>query len=75
MKYTKLWYAVLADENDNDWGTGSETGVKALRIAERLGENAYVAVIDVSDDDPLCIAEIHRNEDGVWEPRREHYQF
>ena len=77
MENRKIWYAVLRDEDDNDWGSGSEDRAEALQMAEEIGEDAYVAVIDVTDDDPLCIDEIRRDEDGDWvsSAGAERYQF
>lgn len=62
----KIWYAVLQDDDDNDWGYGSDCRENAEMMAEDLGDEAYIAVIDIDDDDSLCIAEIRRDEDGFW---------
>lgn len=60
-----IWYAVLNDNEDNDWGTGStrkREALKMLRQRIRDGyDDAYIAVIDQHDDDPMatiCIDEI-----------------
>lgn len=77
MENKKIWYAVLMDDDDDDWGYGSENRTEAIEMAENIGEDAYIAVIDTTDDDPLCIAEIRRNEDGEWESsiESEHFQY
>ena len=62
----RIWYAVERDEDDNDWGYGSEDRATAIRMAEELGDNSLIAVIDTTDDDPLCIAELRRDENGEW---------
>lgn len=65
----KLWYAVMTDLEDNDWGTGSfdvdEARAKLAKIREYSPE-AYIAVIDGGYDvdgnatvDPICVEEIH----------------
>ena len=57
----KIWYAVLRDSDDNDWGTGSFDLQEAKRIARVQREighsDAYIAVID--DIHKVCIDEIH----------------
>ena len=39
MENKKIWYAVLKDADDNDWGTGSEDRAAALEMAEEIGED------------------------------------
>ncbi len=73
----KYWYAVQ-ENNSDGWGYGSESLEEAKKMAAELAENAYIAVIDVTDDDPMCVAEIQQAEfdeyKGEWtEP--EHWQF
>lgn len=62
----KLWYAVMRDREDTDWGTGSYDLDEAKATARKyraLGETeAYVAVIEEGDD-PTCIDEIHDIDD------------
>lgn len=61
-----LWYAVMRDNEDADWGTGSYDldGAKAMaRKYRALGNaEAYVAVIEEGDD-PTCIDGIHDIDD------------
>ncbi len=58
----KLWYAVMRNRDDNDWGYGSHDLDKAKKMALNLGDpEAYIAVID-DGDDPVCIDEIHMDE-------------
>ena len=59
----KKWYAVLVDENDNDWGTGSADLEEAKKMAVNYGDAAYIAEIE-DGDDPVCIHEIKRDGDG-----------
>lgn len=53
-----LWYAVMRDDEDDDWGTGSPYMGAALAMARRLREDgessAYVAVID----NGTCISDL-----------------
>lgn len=49
----KTWYAVLRDEEDNDWGYGSKNYEEAVEMARRVGENARIAVIS-DGKDPVC---------------------
>lgn len=52
-----LWYAVMKDENDDDWGTGSYNLDEAREMLARYPEG-YIAVIDESTDNPVCVEEI-----------------
>lgn len=61
---TKLWYAVMRDLEDSDWGTGSydldEARAKVNELREDGNTDAYIAVIDMhNEDDPVCVEEIH----------------
>ncbi len=55
------WYAVMMDNDDNDWGTGSydlsEAEAKVESLKAQGYEDAYIAVIDESGD-PVCVEEI-----------------
>lgn len=60
----KLWYAVMRDMQDDDWGYGSydlEEARKKARLFRDGGEpEAYIAVIDENDGcGAVCIDEIH----------------
>ena len=51
------WYAVMLDNDDNDWGTGSYDYDEAAGIAEKYRDDypdTYIAVID----NDICIEEI-----------------
>lgn len=60
------WYAVMMDNDDNDWGCGSydlsEAEAKVAAYKDQGYTDAYIAVIDegTTDDpaDPICIDEI-----------------
>lgn len=55
---TKIWYAVMMDADDNDWGHGSFDLEEAKRMVKPyLSKGGYIAVID-DGDDPVCIDEI-----------------
>lgn len=61
----KKWYAVMRDNEDTDWGTGStrlREAAKMVRKMRREGdEEAHIAVIDITSDDmnaQICIDEI-----------------
>lgn len=52
------WYAILMDNDDNDWGTGSydlaEAKSEVARYKAMGYPNAYIAVIDEGGD-PICV--------------------
>lgn len=51
----KIWYAVMSDSEDNDWGTGSFDYDEALAMVQPfIPDGGYIAVID-DGDDPICI--------------------
>lgn len=61
----RKWYAVMRDNEDTDWGTGStrlREAAKMVRKMRREGdEEAHIAVIDITSDDmthQVCIDEI-----------------
>ncbi len=66
----KIWYAV--QENDfDDWEYGSENLEEAKKMVKEIGsEKAFIAVIDMSNDDLVCVAEIQQDEfddyKGEW---------
>lgn len=54
---SKIWYAVMRDREDNDWGYGSFDLEEAKKMARNMGGDAYIVVID-DGDDPVAIEEI-----------------
>ena len=60
------WYAVMTDNEDTDWGTGSydltEAEAQVADYKQNGYPDAYIAVIDegCADDpaDPICVEEI-----------------
>lgn len=64
----KLWYAVMRDKEDTDWGTGSynynEARDKALEYRANGDPDAYIAVIKEGFDS-VCVDEIHDLEDDL----------
>lgn len=60
MKNNNIWYAIMQDNDDQDWGTGSFDKNEAIvRVKAMRDEypDAYIAVID-NGPDPVCIYEI-----------------
>lgn len=60
----KLWYAVLRDREDNDWGYGSYDRKEAEKMALDMGAEAYIAVIE-DGDNPICVEEIDQEDFGM----------
>lgn len=56
--HNKIWYAVMMDKDDNDWGTGSFDLTAAKQRARQMRDNGYpdahIVVID-DGDDPVAI--------------------
>lgn len=52
----RLWYAVMQDNEDNDWGYGSYDLDEAMEMVKKYPEG-YIAVIEEGND-PICIEEI-----------------
>lgn len=50
------WYAVMQDNDDNDWGYGSYDLEKAKEMVAKYPEG-YIAVI-AEGADPICVDEI-----------------
>lgn len=50
----KLWYAIMKDNEDTDWGTGSFSLNEATAVVRGLQANgfeeSYIAVIDANYD-------------------------
>lgn len=54
----KLWYAVMRDNNDNDWGSGSYDYDEAVEMVQKyIPDGGYIAVIEEGND-PICVEEI-----------------
>ena len=49
----RTWYAILTDEEDNDWGTGSFDFEEAKSRCREYGPDARIAVIN-DGPDPIC---------------------
>lgn len=64
----KLWYAVLKDREDNDWGYGSWYVSEAIELAYGT-ESEIIAVIQLVSEDPddlgnaICIDELFQGKD------------
>lgn len=48
------WYAVEADDQDSDWGTGSYDYDEAVAMLKEFGSQAQIAVIDEGEHDSIC---------------------
>ena len=60
MENGKIWYAIMKDNDDQDWGTGTLDKAEAIKQVKELREDypdAYIAVIS-DNGDPVCIDEI-----------------
>ena len=54
----KLWYAVMRDNDDNDWGSGSYDYDEAVEMVQKyIPDGGYIAVIEEGSD-PICVEEI-----------------
>lgn len=54
----KLWYAVMRDNDDNDWGSGSYDYDEAVEMVQKyIPDGGYIAVIEEGND-PICVEEI-----------------
>lgn len=54
-----IWYAVLVDEDDNDYGTGSFDFIEACEMLESInGER--IAIVD--DNDGYCLDIIEKDD-------------
>lgn len=57
-----IWYALMKDRNDTDWGTGTRNKQEAIEMAKAWRQDgyqeSYIAVIDESGNEPMCIEEI-----------------
>lgn len=53
----KYWYAVMRDNDDNDWGTGSYDYDAALAMVQQYLPEGYIAVIE-DGVNPVCVREI-----------------
>lgn len=56
------WYAVMEDDDDDDWGTGSYDLDEAKEMVKKY-PNGYIAIIDEHIDEngphnPTCVGEI-----------------
>ena len=56
MSDNRYWFAVMMDNEDNDWGTGSYNYDEAREMAIRM-DAEYIAVIEMGSD-PICVDEI-----------------
>lgn len=58
----KIWYAIMQDRDDTDWGTGTYDRQEAIEKVKSWREDgypdAYIAVIEEGGNEPMCIDEI-----------------
>lgn len=57
----KYWYAVMRDNEDNDWGIGSYEYGTALAMVQQYLPDGYIAVID-NGVDSVCVREVRGND-------------
>ncbi len=58
MTTVNYWYAVMADEEDSDWGYGSKDLNEAKKMCRDMEKpDAYIAVI-LEGVDPICVGRI-----------------
>ena len=58
---SNIWYAIMRDNEDQDWGTGTYNLDEARDIVQRnrdIYPDGYIAVIDNSTANQVCIDEI-----------------
>jgi len=48
-----MWYAIMMDDDDTDWGFGSNDRDEAISLARSM-DAKYIAVIKMGDD-PVCV--------------------
>lgn len=57
-----LWYAVMQDREDDDWGYGSYDIEEAKRMClDQESPEAYIAVI-AEGKNPVCVDEVLNDE-------------
>lgn len=57
----KIWYAVLRNSEDNDWGYGSYLISEAKKMAQDMDDEALIAVISEGHA-PVCIETIEQED-------------
>lgn len=63
------WYAILRDDEDNDWGSGSFDWDEAVRMAKAAGFEQIAEINGNYDDngdptiDTLCVAVYYAGKD------------
>ena len=58
----KIWYAVLNNKYDNDWGYGDYDRNKACEMAMSLSEESVVGIISQDDMGGLLVDYIEHDE-------------
>lgn len=56
---SNLWYAVMENRDDDDWGKGSYDVEEAKKMCADIGPDAYIAVIEEVQN-PVCVEEIYQ---------------
>lgn len=62
---TKLWFAILKDEDDNDWGTGSTDYAEAVEMAK--ASNCYAICVIADNKDPIAIDVIYAEDFDAYD--------
>jgi hypothetical protein len=59
----KIWYAVMRDAEDNDWGYGSHNKREAAKMVRKLRReghpDAFIEIVEMSDGDAVSVGKIH----------------
>lgn len=66
----KIWYAVMMNENDNDWGIGSYNKEEAIeQVKKAFPEEGWIAVIEIAineetgEEESTLMIDVITNED------------
>ena len=69
----KLWYAVIDNTQNPDFGYdcgyGSENLDEAIKMAEELDDtDAFIIIMDTTGDDPMPVGKVNKNKfTDKWE--------
>lgn len=59
----KIWYAVMRDAEDSDWGYGSHNKREAAKMVRKLRReghpDAFIEIVEMSAGDAVSVGKIH----------------
>lgn len=59
----KIWYAVMRDTEDNDWGYGSHNKREAAKMVRKLRRDGYpeafIEIVEETENGNLSVGRIH----------------